>query len=192
MPAQPDRRRVFCIEESVWEQSLGLTDRTSVLSSLEQLHRIGVIREFVHRHALSSRELEGYLNSRRASRRLRNYGILYFAFHGTRDGLDVGGMLVSLDQLADQLGDVSGGVIHLGSCSVLNRSDDGAARLLEKTGARLLSGYEREVSWLDSAALDLAWLGYLADYEKLGNAIRYFCDRYASLIATLKWDYVEA
>lgn len=155
MATQPERSRVFCLEESVWVESLSLTDQTSVLPTLEQLHRIGVLREFVHRHALSSTEFEDYLSWRRASKKLRNYGTVYLAFHGTRDGLRVGDKSVSLDLLAERLGDVSGGVVHLGSCAVLKGNDDAATRFLEKTGARLLSGYERDVTWLDSAASTL-------------------------------------
>jgi hypothetical protein len=80
-----------------------------------------------------------------------------------------------------------GGVVHLGSCSVLRNNEAAVQRFLDATGARVLSGYERDVDFLDSAALDTAWLGYIASYERLGDALRFFRARYASLIDHLNW-----
>jgi hypothetical protein len=54
----------------------------------------------------------------------------------------------------------------------------------------MLTGYERDIEWLDSAAFDTAWLGYLAHYERLGDALRHFKVRYASIIDHLKWEAV--
>jgi hypothetical protein len=151
---------------------------------------MGRVREFVHRHAFGETEFESYLRQRQRDRRIRTYGTVYFAFHGTRRGLMVGDADISLDNLARQIGSLPDGVVHLGSCSVLQQDRAAARGFLDATGARLLSGYEREVAWLDSAALDTAWLGYLASYERPGDALRQFKKRYTSLIAHLKWQAV--
>jgi hypothetical protein len=181
---------VFCIEESVWADKVGLSDQTSVLPSLELLHRMGQVSEFIHRHAFRESEFDSYLRWRQKDRRARTYGTLFFAFHGTPKGLEVGNEEISLDILAEQIGSLPDGVVHLGSCSVLRRNEAAEQDLLKTTGARLLSGYERDVSWLDSAALDTAWLGYIASYDRLGDALRHFKARYASLIEHLKWQAV--
>lgn len=94
---------------------------------------------------------------------------------------------MSLDVLAQRLGRLPDGVVHLGSCSVLKGNEEAAQRLLQATGARVLSGYERDVEWLDSAALDTAWLGYVASHARLGDALRFFKSRYQSTIDHLKW-----
>jgi hypothetical protein len=183
--------RVFCLEESVWADRVGLSDQTSVLPSLELLQRMGTISEFVHRHAFGEAEFESYLRWRQKDRRARTYGTVFFAFHGTPSGLEVGNDQVSLDDLARHIGALPEGVVHLGSCSVLRRNEPAVQRFLDATGARLLSGYERDVDWLDCAALDTAWVGYIASYSRLGDALRYFNLRYASLISHLKWQAVE-
>jgi hypothetical protein len=175
----------------VWADKVGLTDQTSVLPSLELLQRMGVLSEFVHRHAFRESEFEGYLRSRRRDLRVRSYGTVFLAFHGTRKGLNVGNDDISLDQLARGIGSLPGGVVHLGSCSVLRADTEAVQRFLKHTGARLLSGYEREVEWLNCAALDTAWLGYVASYQHPGSALRYFRERYRSLIEHLRWDAVE-
>lgn len=56
----------------------------------------------------------------------------------------------------------------------------------------MISGYKHNVEWLDSAALDTAWLGYIASYARLGDAERYFRMRYASLIEHLKWEAITS
>lgn len=192
MPPPPLKRdRIFCLEESVWSDRKGLGDQTSVLPTLELLERMGVVSEFVHRHALGGTEFENYLSWRQSDHRVRNYGTLYFAFHGTRKGLDVGDRQLSLDALAELIGKLPNGVVHLGSCSVLRANVESAQRFLRATGARLLSGYERDVEWLDSAAVDTAWLGYVASHKRLGDALRSFRRRYESAIDHLRWEAVE-
>jgi hypothetical protein len=191
VPSAPLKRdRVFCLEESVWEDAIGLSDQTSVLPTLELLERMGVLSEFVHRHAVGNTEFENYLSWRDSDRRVRTYGTVYLAFHGTRKGLDVGDHPVSLDDLAESIGKLPGGVVHLGSCSVLKRNAESARRFLEVTGARLLSGYERDVEWLDSAAIDTAWLGYVATHARIGDALRFFRSRYGSAVDHLQWQAV--
>lgn len=161
----------------MWEDSKGLSDQTSVFPTLELLERMGTVSEFVHRHAVGTTEFENYLAWRQSDRKVRNYGTVYLAFHGTRQGLQVGDRSVSLDLLAELIGELPDGVVHLGSCSVLRGNGDSAQRFLRATGARLLTGYERDVDWLDSTSLDTAWLGYLAWHARVGDALRFLRTR---------------
>jgi len=184
--------RVFCLEESVWDDDKGLTDQASVLPTLELLQRMGAVERFVHRHCYGFTEFENYAEGRAPDRTTRSFGTVYFAFHGTREGLRVGEKTLSLDRLAELVGQLPGGVVHLGSCSVLKGDPEAAQRFLSKTGAALLSGYQRDVEWLDSAALDLAWLGYLTDYSRPGDSVRFFRQRYESVISHLNWECVPA
>lgn len=191
MPTRPlNRKRVLCLETSSWRDKF--SDQISVLPALELLHRTGTIDEFVHRHALVAEEFDSYLGWRMMDRRVRTYGTIYLAFHGSRDGLWVGERAIPLAQLSETLGEVPAGVVHLGSCSVLKNGRASAEDFLRSTRAKAISGYERDVNWLDSAALDIAWLGYIAEYQSVGTAVRYFRQRYASLIEYLKWDAVIA
>jgi hypothetical protein len=152
---------------------------------------MGAVEEFVHRHVLGSTEFDNYLDLRRSDSRVRGYGTIYLAFHGTDRGLLVGDRPLSLDVLAEMLGDLPGAVVHLGSCSALRGNTDAARRFLRATGARMISGYERDVEWLDSATLDTAWLGHVASYVQVGRAERTFRKRYASVIDHLRWDAIS-
>jgi hypothetical protein len=177
--------RIFCLEESVWDERLGLTDVTSVLPTFELLQRMGIVDQFVHRSVYGAPEFASYMEARPKGRLLRSYGTLYLAFHGNRDGLSVGTETVNLDRLGELIGSFDGGVLHLSSCSVL--TEETAKRFLKSTGARLISGYNRRVSWLDSITLETALLGYLASSSELADGIREFRERYDSLIKYLDW-----
>lgn len=163
-----------------------MTDTTSVLPTLELLQRMGILKQFVHRHAVSVEEFQNYL-SMRQQRPTRTFGIVYLAFHGSVEGLRVGEEDIDLDRLAEWLGSLRGGVVHLGSCAVLKNREAEVRRFLKRTGARLISGYDRPVLWLDSIALETAYLGYLAQYERVGDALQYFRKRYARPIDELTW-----
>jgi hypothetical protein len=185
-PSKLKLNRLFCLEESVWEDELSMTDRTSVQPMLQALRAWGRVERFVHRPVLDVADLEGYLKLRREQADLRAYGLIYLAFHGSPEGLSVGDDAVSLERLAELLGRrCDGARVHLGSCSLLTNDEQAAKAFLKATGASMVSGYRSDIEWLDSAALDLAWLGYLADYERPGDARRYFTKRYASLVDSL-------
>lgn len=183
-----NRKRVLCLEESAWSNRL--SDQTSVLPALELLHRMKVVDEFVHRHAFGRDEFDRYLTERMHDRRVRSYGTIFFAFHGSERGLSVDGQTLPLNYLADSLGEIPGSVVHLGSCSTLRGGQQAAKDFLRVTRAKALTGYDRDVEWLDAAALDVAWLGYIAEYKEVGTALRHFRSRYASLIKHLGWDAV--
>lgn len=86
---------------------------------------MGIVDQFVHRSAYGTREFESYMSLRPRGRKLPSYGTLYLAFHGSRDGLLVGAETVHLDRLGTLIGSFRGGIVHLGSCSVLKYNERG-------------------------------------------------------------------
>src|SRR4051812_19392337 len=72
---------------TTWSEAKGLSDQTSVLPTLELLQRMGKVPKFVHRHVVGETEFDNYLSWRESDRRVRTYGTVFFAFHGTRRGL---------------------------------------------------------------------------------------------------------
>src|SRR3954471_276534 len=111
--------RVFCLEGE-WQSRL--RDRSSVLPMLELLERLRVL-DFVHRDVGTPAELEHYLARWLQDTSVKDFYVLYLAFHGSPAGLDAGGDdLFSLARLAAVLeGECADCVIHLGSCSVLSQ-----------------------------------------------------------------------
>ena len=152
---------------------------------------MGEIDRFIHRHAVGAGEFENYMEWRK-HRSVRSFGTVYLAFHGSQNGLQVGNETFSLENLARLIGRLPRGVVHLGSCSTLLGSENAARAFLKTTGASMITGYQRDVDWLDSAAIDTVWLGYVAYYSRLGDAARYFKTRYASVLKYLGWQSVSS
>ena len=180
--------RVFCLE-GAWDRKL--TDRSSVLPTLELLERLRTI-EFIHRDVGTVGELEHYLKL--WQKQGKRHRVVYLAFHGSPQGLYVSDDEdpVSLARLGELLGPAAeDAVIHLGSCSVLRQREGDVQDFLRVTRARALCGYKTDVDWVNSAALDLIVLGTLASYPRVGDAFRHLgTARYASLVKDLGFQIV--
>jgi hypothetical protein len=143
---------VFCLEGD-WESRMD--DRTSVLPMLQMLEGLGIIK-FIRRDVATEEELKHYL--RRWSD-YSSYKLLYLGFHGDPDWLDVGADGIDLQWLQEQIGErAKGKLIHFGSCSTLDVSKSRREQFRQTTKSRGLSGYRKEVDWIDSAAFELALL----------------------------------
>ena len=110
--------------------------------------------------------------------RLRSYSqynVLYLSFHGEQGRIWIPAekATISLTQLATRLaGGCKGKIVHFGSCHVLDVDRSRIAAFRRKTGARLVSGYSRDVNWVESAALDMLLLSYLADERTDERAVK--------------------
>ena len=156
---------MFCLETPAW--SGGIKDRSSVEPILRLLEK-GYKVPYLHHDAATTGEFDFYLE-KWILKEFDSYPILYLAFHGKPDGLDVGeGDGIYLSGLADRLdGCCTGRVIHFGSCATLWVHGHSLNAFLRRTGALAVCGYTENVDWLESAAFDLLVLGGLQDVSFL-------------------------
>jgi hypothetical protein len=178
--------------EASWDNE-NLTDRASVLPTLELLERMGEI-DFVHRDIGTRAELEYYLE--RWLNEGLPYYVLYLAAHGSDGDLLLSnrdGGRVSLDFLGGQLADqLDGCVVYLASCSILSTEEERVRRFMKQTGARAVIGYTKDVDWTESAAMDLLVLSALAQYQQLERGLkRLESSRYRSLTRELGFEVVR-
>ena len=149
---------IYCIE-TVW---YGSEDRTSVRPILEILEdHLEAKPPYVYRDAATTGELHYYLE--RWKELKDKFPILYLGFHGGSRGrfwmktLDNRKDMVDYEVLADRLdGACQNSVVHFASCSSLNDMDLNDFR--EKIGASAVSGYAKDIYWIDSAAFELMYL----------------------------------
>jgi alkylhydroperoxidase family enzyme len=175
---------VLCLEASYG----ALDDRSSVLPMLELLERLRVLK-FIHKDVGTDAEMEHYLRLWLEDDSVRDYYVLYLAAHGSPEGLQVSeqGTPFSLARLAAALeGGCEGCVIHVGSCSVMRQPREALDRFLATTGAQVISGYDSDIDWRQSAALDILYLGALAESTCLDEAYRKMrADELSSLVTHL-------
>ena len=147
---------IFCLEGE-WNQDL--TKRDSVEPVLELLERLEIAK-YIHRDVATRDELDYYLAEWAGDRRrYRSFRVLYLAFHGEPGMIDLGRDTIDLDTLAEPLAGRCGGrIIHFSSCLSLAAGDAELKRFAGTTGAIAVTGYEKEVGWLDSAAFEVLLL----------------------------------
>ena len=178
---------IFCLE-GAWNKRLD--DRASVLPTLDLLERLE-IATYVHRDVGTEEELYEYL-SKWAQAGYRRYGVLYFAFHGVRGGIQVGRGTVTLDDLSEKIGGKAAGrAVYFGSCNVM-RDRVGVESFQQMTKAKIVCGYTKKVDWVDSAAFDLLLLRNLVSDLRIDARVNQLRGSYGELVDRLGFQSVPS
>ena len=90
---------IYCLE-NYWGNSI--KDKTSVQPILELLEKANICRHIYHRCATRT-ELEYMLSRWKLKAYKETYSILYFAFHGSEEGIQIGNEIYSLTDIGDIL-----------------------------------------------------------------------------------------
>ena len=149
---------IFCMETDWWNDFNRSSTVKPILKLLAQGVGVGV--PFVHRDVGTRAEFEDYCRRWRQRAGARN-PILYLAFHGDRGCIFVGDgrrsdCRVSLDELGGLLGtNLSGRMVHFGSCETLYTDRRNIQRFLKDTGAVAACGYKEAVDWLYSSVFEV-------------------------------------
>ncbi len=145
-------KHVFCIEGN-WEEKL--THYATVKPVLELLE-INAGVKFIYRDCSTKAEML-YLIEKWQQKAYADYKILYLAFHGRPGELVIDNhTAVSLVELGDLFNlRPQQRLVYFGACSVLKGDERVIKTFLKKSGARAACGYETDVDWMKSTALDL-------------------------------------
>ena len=151
-------RGVFCIEGVFDTEALSFEPTLALLSDICDFSKI--YRQVNSRNALVN-NLKQW-----AGRSDWKYPILYLSFHGFENGVHVddpkgaGFTRVDLRTISDVFRgyDVSDTVVHVGACSTLAMDDMEIGKFLRDTGVAVLSGYQKDVPWIESLAFELLYL----------------------------------
>ena len=164
------KKSIFCIEGS-WNDDL--RKKISVeraLSFIEEIERIKTIRSDCHNADTLRQLIQEVL-----LKKYQSFGIIYLAFHGKPGELLLGkkNNSVNLAQIAEFIdGEAEGKIIHFGSCSTLDISKKEIVGFLHKTNALAVSGYKKDIDFLESAFFDLLYFRYCQDYFEVSSIFR--------------------
>ena len=160
---EKNERGVFCIESVGAVESFKPT--LKLLADVNQLN-FPILGNAVR----SVRKRNDLMNSIRewGERPDYKYPILWMWGHGSRDGFYVedsalGDSRLDLGSLADIAGNSWGGcLVHFASCSTL-AGDDACYRLLKESGLQGISGYSKDVYWIQSFAFEMLYMQFLQE-----------------------------
>lgn len=171
-----DPKNIFCLE-ALWNGDV--ESKLTVLPILELLSKTQGIK-YIHLSSNTRPEFE--FNLDHLTRR-RSYQILYLAFHGQSDQIELGNSVISLNELAEILGgrfkDLT---VHFGSCGTLNLDRRKLTQFTKTAGIRMLSGYTKNVDWVESAAMDMLYFSALQSYKNISYLDSFLRKTYKDLI----------
>jgi hypothetical protein len=126
----------------------------------------------VYRKVNSKESLFKYLRNMDKYRRgkLKNYGILYMAFHGEKNTIWLDNEeYLTLEELCENTNTLlKDRIIHFGTCQTLKIDQESLEKFLKDSGARAVSGYRKKVPFIESSVFDIAYLSKLTEYDKPG------------------------
>lgn len=168
--AKSKKKHIFCIEGD-WSHDM--RDESSIKTALDFLKhnpgkRTGKINH-IHRKCINK---EGFKDLLQEScyKKYDRYSILYLASHGKSRKLLIGKKNIVLwEEMMEFLeGKAKNKIIHFGSCETLSglRKKE-LVQFLEKTGALAISGYDREIPFIDSTFLDMFYFNICQQYQKM-------------------------
>lgn len=175
---------IFCLEGE-WDSDL--RKRQSIEPLLAFLESTGEVK-VIHRDVATVEEVQRYLRLWR-QQRYNDYCVLYLAAHGDKGKIWWSSRNTStLEDLAEALEDTAKGCyVYFGSCLTLFDRED-VMRFAERTGARGVLGYRREVDWLESAAFDVLLLPWIANhYGRPKTMFNALMKRHGELARNLKF-----
>jgi hypothetical protein len=172
---------IVCIESN-WD---GKNASTASIWPILQLLSIEEGIESVH---LTCNTREELAHNLKMNYGFRN-GILYFAMHGRPGRINLGnGDMVLIEDLASLMNSrFAGWYVHFGSCGTLRTAAHRKYDFKERTGAVAVSGYLKDVDWIESTALDLLMFYASQRYEYPGNLKKFMRSSYPDLIKRCGW-----
>lgn len=170
-------KNIFCLE-SLWNENVA--SKLSVLPLLDLVSKANDIKN-IHLSCNTKSEFE--FNIKYLKRR-KSYQILYLAFHGSNKKIHFAdGNEIDLEELVEILEEnLSNMILHFGSCSTLKADDLSLKNFVKKTGTYLVSGYQTEIDWIESAAMDILYFTYLQKYKSPRHLEKHLIKNYPDLI----------
>lgn len=189
----PKRRQyakhIACLDHA-WSRENGhpLTAR-ALLELVTGYHGIRLAYRCWH----TSEELAEGIAALAALPRRPAYRILYLAAHGKPGGFNAGRTWWGLEDVAAHMERAfAGWIVHFDACQTLEVRPAALERFLAATGAAAVSGFRREVDWLESASLDqlyLYWLQREPDFRSLPALLAAFAAAYPDLVRRTGFRY---
>lgn len=98
---------------------------------------------------------------------------------------------ITLKEIADVLEDkLNGIIVHFGSCSTLNTTEKNITDFIKRTGCALISGYKKDVPYIDSSAFELLYFNVLNTYKTYTSIKKNIVGKYPTLVDILRFTFL--
>lgn len=165
-------RKIFCLETE-WVQSVhSLKSRSSALSLLDFLQNSDKRISFIFRNVATKEDFNFYINHLYYDS-YTSYNTVYLCFHGSESSISLasGDDINIMDFARENQGVFEGKNVHFGCCSTLNMDEEKAKEFKRLTKARMITGYSKDVPFIESFIFELWLLNVIVNHPEYG-AIR--------------------
>lgn len=155
------QRYIFCLEGN-WNKHPH--SNQSIRPILDLLFTFSKIK-YIYRKCTTKEDFIKGLKSF-TQKRYFNYTILYIAYHGRKNRIYFGNEYLTLKDIANVLENkLNGKIVHFGSCSTLNTSETNITNFINRTGCTWVSGYKKDVPYIESSAFELLYFNALITFK---------------------------
>ncbi len=130
-------------------------------------------------HKCNTKEEFFYRLQQFTTTRYKNYPVLYLAFHGRTNRIQVENQYITLKEIATVLeGQLVNKIVHFGSCSTLRTSETNICNFIKTTNCQFISGYCKVVDFIASTAFELLYFDLLQKFRtirKIDSELSYLC-----------------
>ena len=158
-------KHIFALEGE-WVSNMRRKD--SIEPALKLLEQVCDIKH-VFRKVATIHDFRHYLK-RTTNASLSKDSIIYLAFHGKPGLIQLGDSTeITVDEIAEEFPALfADKIVHFGSCSTLRMNEEELKEFKKISGARLVSGYTKDIDFIDSTILDVAYFNQLQYLERVG------------------------
>lgn len=174
-------KKLFCIE-SDWDSQP--QREKSILPLLECIKGVYPEFEYIYRTANTKEELIYCLKKFKSIRKLTNdFYTIVFCGHGRTGIFTLGDGINGIQLTLKKLGEICQSVnknlflhqhVHFDSCSILKTPDSNLDLFTEMTGAEAVTGFSRNVDFIDSYALEMVLFETLLNSNNIKKGLQKF------------------
>lgn len=176
-------RHIYCIEGN-WNKHPH--SNQSIKPILDLLFTFSKIK-YIYKKCITKRDFIKGLQSF-TQKRYSNYTVLYIAYHGHKNRICFGNEYITLKEIANVLeSKLNGKIVHFGSCSTLNTTEKNITDFITRTGCSFISGYQKDVEYIDSSAFELLYFEIIQRYDSFKKIKSNMAKRYPILIENLRF-----
>ncbi|HBV98635.1 MAG: hypothetical protein JL50_17605 [Peptococcaceae bacterium BICA1-7] len=186
---------LFCIEAD-WEGSA--KKQSSILPMLQCISGIYPSKiKYIFRTANTTAEFKYCLKKfKQISKTNDDFCGLFICGHGKPGVIHLGDDSLSIEQLAEistEIGEklYSGHLIHFDSCSIIKGTKSQIKKFIKLTGASCVTGFEDEVDFIESLALEMIFIDCLSDNNNASDAVEKFLKEHKSICNRTKFKVID-
>lgn len=152
---------IYCLEGN-WNKNP--RSHQSIKPILDLLRTVSGVKYIYHK--CNTKEEFFYRLQQFTTKTYKNYAVLYLAFHGRTNRIEIENQYITLKEIANALeGKLADKIVHFGSCSTLRTSDKNIQDFISTTNCKFISGYRKDVDFIASTAFELLYFDLLQKYK---------------------------